>query len=314
MLKSLRQSMVHYLWQQYRSKAPHIQLIEKKLAQRGVQTLVLDHFAVIDLPGPYTGIPVLSQLFAAMGYRTQGRDYLADKQNDFLWMTEEDSETCNAKTVLPQVVVADFRLAEMPGHIRKIIEKYAGQARPLPVRDIVPLVQKACQDKAAAQQLQLLLSQYFEGREWPLPTYKEFRAVQEFNELLAWVLVFGRRPNHFTLSAHLLGHFKDLASFCQFIEKEVGLVLNHEGGTIKGGEKTGIAQGSTKGTLERAHLADSTVKLPIGFVEFVWRFPKKSAPFNGPLLWDDYFTGFVPQHADRVIESLYVRSGQQKGM
>jgi hypothetical protein len=137
---------------------------------------------------------------------------------------------------------------------------------------------------------------------------KEFTAVHEFNELLGWVLIFGRKPNHFTLSIHLLDYFENLNDFIQFITDEVKLTLNKEGGLIKGGKTVGIAQGSTQGQSLTVSLLDGNITIPTGFVEFVWRYPHASLPSNPhkPRLWRDYFTGFVAQHADHVIESLYV--------
>lgn len=306
MLKQLRQTVIQNLWNSYRASTAQIQSIEQGLCQRGIIKPALDHFAIIDLPGPHTGIPHLAQIFSAIGYLPQGRDYLADKQNEFLWMAEVDSIRAPAKDVLPQVVVADFWLDELPPAIRKIIEKYSSQAAPSPVRDIHKLSGRAyLGDMDAAKQIAHILSHYFSGRDWPLPTVNEFNTVKEFNELLAWVLVFGRRPNHFTLSVHLMPGFLDLAEFHRFIEDDVQLKLNREGGVMKGGAATGIAQGSTTGITEKVKLADGDVELPTGFVEFVWRYPQDPS-CTKPVLWDEYFTGFIAQHANRVIESLYV--------
>ena len=305
MLKQLRQNIIHHLWQQYRGNTTHMQAIESKLREHGVTDTTLDHFAVIDLPGPNTGISHLSQMFSAIGYLPQGRDYLPEKQNEFLWMTEIDSYSSIAKDVLPQVVVADFWLQEMPPSIQKIIEKYASQAAPAPIRDIHQLMGRVYSgDENAAMRVSLLFNQYFTGRDWPLPTVNEFHTVKEFNELLAWVLVFGRKPNHFTLSVHLLSHFKNLDEFHHFIEHQVNLQLNDEGGTMKGGQAAGIAQGSTKGIIQTVELEDGAVELPTGFVEFVWRFANNSSSIQ-PLLWKDYFPGFIAHHANHVIESLY---------
>src|SRR5262249_44381383 len=122
--------------------------------------------------------------------------------------------------------------------------------------------------------LMLLLSHYFSGRDWPLPMIKEFNTVKEFNELLAWVLIFGRRPNHFTLSIHLLPQFANLNVFLAFISQETAFDLNQDGGIVKGGGKTGIAQGSTMGTWQKIKLQDGEITIRSDFVEFVWRYPR----------------------------------------
>jgi hypothetical protein len=307
MLKPLRQTIINRLWETYRDSTPQMQLIEKSLQAKGQQTLILDHFAIIDLPGPHSGIPQLSELFSALGYIKQGQDYLPDKQNDFLWMAESSSAGIPAKNVLPQVVVADFRPEEMPPAIRKIIEHYARQSQTISTTHIQQLAKQAelgC--KSSAQQIHDILLPYLKGRDWPLPTMNEFYTVHEFNELLAWVLVFGRKPNHFTLSVHLLDGFDSLTAFHEFIERDLKLPLNHDGGVIKGGKASGIEQGSTEGMLQTVKLADGNIELPTGFVEFVWRYPHRESASNPIALWDDFFTGFVAQHANRVIQSLYL--------
>jgi len=305
MLKKIRQRIIQALWEIYRKNSHDTQRLEIALKQKNLHQYKLDHFAIIDLPGPNSGISYMHEIFSLIGYVTRGNDYLADKQNDFLWMAEEDCSDLAATDVLPQVVIADFRLEIMPKKIATIIERYSNQTSPPPIDTINALIKHivAGDENAIIFCTQLILN-YFAGRDWALPTVRDFHAVREFNELLAWVLIFGRRPNHFTLSIHLLDHFADLNTFNRFIEKEVKLPLNQEGGELKGGISAGIAQSSTLGQLQSIQLADGNIEIPLGFIEFVWRYPHREN-LNTPKLWGDYFTGFIPQHANRVIESLY---------
>lgn len=306
MLKHLRQQIVNHLWHQYCLVTPQMQQLQQALKMRGIHKIPLDHFAVIDLPGSHTGIPHLAQIFSAIGYIPQGRDYLADKQNEFMWMTEIDSIDSPAIDALPQVVNADFWLDEMPVNIRRIIEKYSRQANPSPVTDIHKLIGRVyLGDGQAAAQVIKMICDYFKGREWPLPTLREFLEVREFNELLAWVLIFGRQPNHFTISAHLLPIFSDIHQFNHFIEYEAGLTLNRENGVIKGNTAAGIEQCATTNKIQTIQLADGEINLPLGFIEYVWRHPRH-ATCTKPTLWSDYFTGFIAQQANKVVEALYV--------
>lgn len=299
MLKQIRKNIIEMLWHDYCKTTPQVKQIEEHLHNKGINHLALDHLAIIDLPGSHTGIKPLTEIFTSIGYQVQGKDYLPEKQNDFLWLAEEDSIGTPAADVLPQVVVADFRLDEMPEHVRSIIEKYSQHAQPAPITTIKNLLgSKRPEDHVSAT---TLITGYLTTRDWPAPTVAEFLAVRQFNELLAWVLASGRCPNHFTFSIHLLPEFSNLNNFHHFIETEVGLSLNRDGGVIKGGRETGIEQGSTIGTPQRFELADGTAELPTGFVEFVWRFTDKAQPE----LWDDYYTGFIANHANRVIQSLY---------
>jgi len=292
MIKELRTKVVYKLWDKYQCLTPQLQIIQKHLSQKGLSNLPLDHFAVIDLPGPHSGIPFLKKIFTDLGYVERGKDYLADKQNDFLWMAENDCDLQLAKAALPQVVVADFRLNEMPLAIQQIILKYSSQSA------LPPTLELNQPENALSQVIN-----YLSGRDWPLPTVKEYLTVREFNELLAWVLVFGRRPNHFTLSIHLCDQFKSLNDFNHYIEQDLKIKLNEEGGIVKGSHQSGISQSSTTGEQQTVKLADGSVNIPTGFVEFVWRFSQKPVQ----KFWNDYFTGFVAQHADNVIESLYLK-------
>lgn len=304
MLKEIREQVITSLWNRYQQSNQHIQRIQQKLLEQHAQLPILDHLAIIDLPGTHTGISELKRIFSAIGFSLQGEGYLPEKQNDFVWLAASDSNGAPASTVLPQIVVADFRPDELPTSVRDIVLKYSCQAPPSPAAEIEALAQQAAgHNKQAAELLLQRIHSYLSGRDWPLPTVSEFETVRACNELIAWVLVFGRRPNHFTFSIHLLPEFKNLTSFHHFIENDVGLPLNHDGGVIKGGRHTGIEQGSTAGTPEKIELADGEVNLPTGFVEFVWRFQNKSQP----VLWDDYYTGFVANHANHVIQSLYTK-------
>lgn len=306
MLKTLRRAVVQALWESALQTSTQLAQVVNALKDKGITSLPIDHFAVIDLPGPKTGIPQLHELFSTMGYIYQGNDYLPDKQNDFMWLTEEDSHLLNAADVLPQVVVADFRLEMLPPEIQKIIEYYAYQASPSPVPIVRILVNHLQSNKHMVfEPLKKILTTYFMGRDWPLPTVREFECVREFNELLAWVLVFGRKPNHFTIATHLLNTFKNLTAFNTFITEDLKLALNNEAGTIKGDAVSGIVQSSTMGIIQEVKLADGIVRIPTDFVEFVWRFPH-SANINDAQKWQDFFTGFVAQNANHVIESLLV--------
>lgn len=300
MLKYVRETIIQQLWNAYFQTTPQIREVVNGLtANNKGMTIPLDHFACIDLPGPHTGIPVLETLFKMLGFNKGGQGYLASKQNDFTWLAENNANGKPAHSPLPQVVVADFRLDEMTPKVRAIIEKYSSLATPVPFDQI----QSWIHDEAITA-LQTFFANYFKGRDWPLPTVEEFKIVHDFNELLAWVLVFGRKPNHFTVSVHLLSAFNNLVEFNEFIEKTLKLSLNQEGGVIKGTSRSGIAQSSTMGLQETIKLADGHVSLPTGFVEFVWRFPNPTLTTK-PILWGDYFTGFVADHADHVIESLF---------
>lgn len=304
MNSSLRHSLIDALWQKHLHESQQANAIHSALQQNGVEHIVLDHFAMIDLPSVYSGIPVMQVILERLGFEKRGQGYLADKQNDFSWFSEENIEQKAAYEALPQIVIADFRLDELPVTVADIIRKYAKLTKPFAFAEFDHLLGEyhAGDDNAATNIVNLLVN-YFSGRDWPLPTFADFAAVSKVNELLAWVLLFGRRPNHFTFSVHLMNKFQDLDSFNHFVTTVLQFPLNHEGGVVKGSQQVGITQSSTEGEEVTVRLNEGNIMIRKEFVEFVYRYPVVST--TSPRLWQDYFPDFIAAHANYVIESLY---------
>ena len=305
MLNQAKKLILRQLWHNYAVDLLPVLRIQAALQEQYNEQMRWDHFALIDLPGPNSGIGPLSQLFTLLDYEVRGGDYLAEKQNDFVWLAERDIEAQPAGNVLPQVVVADFRLEALASEVRKIIEFYALQSKSLNIDHISHLKKRLLQqDQTAFFELINLVTCYLQGRDWPLPTVKEFMTVKESNELLAWVLVMGRQVNHFAWAIHLSKTFKDLSVFNCFVNDTLDIPLNEKVGVIKGHLGQGIEQSSTAAMTRVVQLADGSIDLSDRFVEFVWRHPVLSES-KKPQLWRDYFTGFIANNADNVVESLY---------
>ncbi|HVE43602.1 MAG TPA: DUF1338 family protein [Gammaproteobacteria bacterium] len=302
MQKKIRQSLTQALWQHQRQTSRQIQSLEQALLPHTNLPLPIDHLAIIDLPGAQTGIPVLKEILTSIGYIERGRGYLPDKQNDFCWLAEVDSESLPVGDVLPQIVIADFRENELPQTVRAIIQKYAAQAKPFPFASLYTLLS----DTKNAPLISQMIFEYITKPKWSLPTCQEFNIVSECNELLAWVLVFGSRPNHFAFSIHLMSLFPNLENFHTFLLNHTTLSINTAGGIIKGESETKIRQSATLAAPEKYPLADGTVDVRTEFLEFVWRYQiDTSLILDETILWKNYFTGFIAQQADHVIESLY---------
>lgn len=304
MLNRVKNTVFSHLWENYRSHLVEIDIIQNYIQKYFQEKLIQDHFAIIDLPGPYTGMDTLTCLFSYLGYKVRGQDYLAEKQNNFRWLSEEISDHSLASDVSPQIVVADFRREELSSQILKIIDYYVSFTQALNIDQLEFLYQRTLgQDKSAAAELCSFILNYLQTRDWPLPTVKEFEIVKNQNELLAWTLVMGRQVNHFAWSIHLSKGFSQLNLFNEFLSSTLNISLNKKGGLIKGDISRGIEQSSTQSAIKSIKLADGMVDLSDRFIEFVWRHPKKDGKNK---LWHDYFTGFVADNADRVVESLFL--------
>ncbi len=301
MLNKVKRLIIRQLWENYIAVFPQVLNIQTALWEQYNEVLLWDHFALIDLPGPHTGIKSLADIFFQLDYEIRGQDYLAEKQNEFVWLAERSIEAQKVEEALPQVVLADFRREALDSDVRKIIDTYASLAKPFAMQQLHFLKMRILeQDEAAIYDLVTLIVDYLKGRDWPLPTVKEFKTVKRHNELLAWTLVMGRQVNHFGWAIHLSKKFKDLEVFNQFVSKTLDIPLNRKGGLIKG-----IEQSSTAAITKSISLSDGIVDLSDRFIEFVWRYPALTTN-KKPVLWKDYFNGFVANNADHVVESLYL--------
>ncbi len=299
-LSNIRQIIINHLWQTYLDKV----LAAQQICALFNEKLILDHFAIIDLPGPHSGIPLLKQIFTSIGFIEAGSGYLPDKQNDFIWLREENCENKIAQEVLPQIVIADFRLHELPQSVRNVIAKYIQPISPLPLLEIKELVAAVENGDISAQPILMntILNQ-FNCQKWPMPTLRDYQTIKEANELMAWVLVFGRQPNHFGLLIHHLSQFNNLKAFDDYLKVKLNMQFNSRENEIKGSPELGIEQSSTADHLIQVKLEDGVLEIPSPFVEFVWRFPKDAK--NKAFYWKDYYTDFYAPNANRVIESIF---------
>jgi len=297
LIQYVRENVIQQLYYNYSRSYVHIQ----KVVQFLPKNIVLDHFAIIDLPSEKSGIFVLNQLFSSLEYIPQGRDYLQNKQNEFMWLAPMDANLKKPIDVSPQVVIADFCLDDLSSEVRDIVIKYTQSLSPLPWREFHRLVGKTYHDdSSAANNLIKMIITYCQRRD-TLPTIHDYEMVKEQNELLAWVLAFGRGINHFGFNVGLLKCYSNLSDFNKSLNEKLQLSLNQKNGMIKGNEIYQIAQSSTLGEEITLPLLDGEIKLLSPFVEFIWRAKKH----DNPVYWNDYFTGFIGEQADDVIESVY---------
>jgi hypothetical protein len=295
----VRKQINQVLWQKYIREYTHIAKIVKFL---GKENLIIDHFAIIGLfPGESHGIPLLNQVFSALGYTPSGRDYLEEKQNEFMWLTPVEAENQKMRETSPQIVIADFNPVDIAPDVQQIILKYMEKMPSFPFRFFHNLCGKVYrEDEHAAQTLIQLISFFLEKQTTAMPTFEEYTLVKEHNELLAWALVFGRQVNHFGINVEFLNHYNNLSEFNTTLTQTLGIPFNQKEGLIKGDAMTAIAQSSTEGELVEMQLSDKKIHVQGPFMEFVWR-----ASQGTEKNWKDYFTGFIGQQATKVVESVY---------
>jgi len=65
MTGKIRHQTIENLWRNYSTSTPHVKQIEAALRAKNISAPLLDHLAIIDLPGTHSGIPELHRIFSA---------------------------------------------------------------------------------------------------------------------------------------------------------------------------------------------------------------------------------------------------------
>jgi hypothetical protein len=305
LLSWVRKELIERLLKDFKSGSQAYQKIEKKLIERG-EKVMIDHIALLDIPGANSGISVLTQILELIGFVKRGSDRLPEKQNNYAWFAEPGIEKKDFNEALPQIVISDFSIQDLTFPVRSLVAKYAEVAQAAPIASIRALVNRcSLGDEVGGRLLVNTIFEFLKNRTYPMPTKKDFEVIRHENELLAWTMIFSKQVNHVAIAGHA---FKTLASIVElndFAVSQCDLNLNNQGGSsVKGGVEKGIAQSATLPERTVIALEDGPVILPATYIEFAWRYPQIKS-INRPLLWGDYFTGFVTENASQVIQSMY---------
>jgi hypothetical protein len=283
----IKRQVIQNLWNSY------IGLIPKFNKVFSQQLPVLDHFAIIDINSKYSDKATFERVFNRLGFVKKGEGYLEEKINEFIWLSANEDAYLLPEDSLPQPIFADFKLELLTSQNKKIIDQYTKEMMVFDENLFYSLL-NSDQNEAVKY-----LSHILNTRPWKKPSLKHYLSVKEENQLLAWVLLFGRKVNHFGVNINFLNEYKNLEDFHD--QNRHYFEFNKEDGEIKGGKYCGIAQSSTVGQKVYVEVEDGTVEVRDSFLEFVWRFSDK----ENPKYFNDYYTGFIAKNANKVVESVY---------
>lgn len=77
-LHRIRTNLTKGLWLHYCTHVKEAALVKEKIETLKAP-LILDHYAIIDLPSQTTGLEVLREIFSSLGYEVRGKDPLPEK-------------------------------------------------------------------------------------------------------------------------------------------------------------------------------------------------------------------------------------------
>ena len=253
------------LWQNYLAITPSANKIHALLAAKtGTTNIVNDHIALRTFDIEKVNLHKLAAHFLSLGYEQQGDyDFTAKK------LTAVHLEHPN--TAIPKVFISELRVAQLSEQASSIIHKLVAQV-----------------DEDAVKANNFLYS----GTHWQASS-DDYKTLLAESEYAAWMLAWGYRANHFTVSINHLNRFTELTDVNEML-KDAGFSLNISGGEIKGGEDVCLAQSSTMADNASVSFTDKTMTIPSCFYEFAQRYKTP----NGEL-----YQGFVAASADKIFES-----------
>jgi hypothetical protein len=294
-MRIIQEKLTYKLWEYFKKLYWQQQLIPD-----GYE-IILDHFAIIDIPSANSGIKTLEKIFTKLGYIRRGEGYLETKQNAFIWMGTANMLKEKYINSLPQLVLADFSLENLSTPLQEIVNKYACNITPFPFSYLDDLLAEVKDSNTPAiEKIVELLFNYLTNRTWPKPSLEEYQIVHRENELLSWVIACGRTINHFGICINNITQFNSFAEYTKYL-LENNISLNECGGIIKGSRALGLEQAATVGNNMLIQLSNGEILLPSPFIEFIWRHPLN----DSPKLIGDYYTNFLPANANNIIESVY---------
>lgn len=322
-------NVVSRLWAQYRAAVPDARRVEDALRARG-ETWNEDHLALRTLPGAHCGAHVLEKAFALLGYERRDSFRFEDKQLSAFWMSPPLAPGARSAQVLPKVFISELIPDAFSGPFREVIRRAVDQVVGDPIDALARLAQQVRTGDASGAGAQReegvrdggreggpesgrareledgLVALLSNGPAWARPMSSDYEVLRKESEYAAWTLAFGSRPNHFTVSVHLMSSFASLEDFNSYVISALNIPMNTSGGgLIKGTKAVRLEQSATLAAEATVAFQDKAARLPYAFIEFAFRHPREGRAHDGA--WDSYYQGFEVKNADKIFESTDVR-------
>ncbi|ASK78016.1 succinyldiaminopimelate aminotransferase [Paraphotobacterium marinum] len=227
-------------------------------------SITTDHFALRTLNLPQINVQSISLLLQNIGYKSKA-SYIFRKKK----LYAEHFEHIDKK--LPKIFLSQLNL-----------------------QDCSKSLQKFCLDKFTKMSFDHTNIDFlFSGKTWDI-SINDYEKFLKESEYAAWFLAHGFGANHFTISVNALNKIKSLSELNEILIQNK-IIMNKNGGLIKGSEALGLEQSSTLADHVQVQFSDGFFYIPGGFYEFSQRY--KSID-SGRI-----FNGFIEASADKIFES-----------
>jgi len=176
------------LMRRYQERVPDVGAIIRDMVADGLiarpQDIENDHIAFRTMGVPSLGIRSFERIFLHYGYEKREAYDFPAKKLDAYWYSPPEPR-------LPRIFVSELRVRDLSDEAQRIITSYTGEVTHDPVDDLDL-------DDAAS------VDTFLHRALWRLPTWADYRRLQEESEYAAWVIYNRYYLNHFTISVHNL--------------------------------------------------------------------------------------------------------------
>jgi hypothetical protein len=256
--------MLDDMWKDYLLLNPKVCTIHQLLADKNDGNIVNDHIALRTFNHEKVNIAKLAEPFIQAGYFVAGDYHFEEKKLYAQHFQHSDPS-------LPKIFISELLVEKLSAFAQQTIEQL-----------LVVLDDKKVDDPHFC----------YSGRPWDI-SYATYQKLLDESEYAAWMVAFGYRPNHFTVSLNHLSTYENLTELNHFL-RENGVSLNTAGGEIKGSQSVFLEQSATLANKVEVHFSDQHASIPSCYYEFAQRYPLP----DGSL-----YQGFVTTSADKIFES-----------
>lgn len=253
------------LWRNYTAVTPQAGRIHELIKAHNGQ-VVNDHLAFRTFNQAPVNLDALQPVFENLGYRVFDEYHFPVKKLRAKAFIHDDENH-------PKIFLSELLLEEFSAGLQAVVKQMLLQA------DLPPEIDE---------------SLFLQGRLWPRPEWRQYRALQAESDYAAWLSVMGFCANHFTIFVNKLPKNDSLDEVIELVQS-LGLAMNESGGLIKGNALVGLQQASTLADSMEFEFAGGDIHtVKTCYYEFALRYPDQKG---------NLYQGFVADSADKIFES-----------
>lgn len=188
---------------------------------RDATTLPNDHMALrtLHMPSHGLGLPYLDRFFQQMCYLPRDEYVFPEKKLRARWYAPSSYlHRYECGTCLPRIFISELCVDQLSLQSQSIFQRYV--ARQSAIARFLDEQELSDKQKSTAEAIAAIDEQLYQK----VPTWQDYKVLQQETEYGAWTLLNGHRINHCTIATSLFRHpFEKLRLFVPYAEQQMGV-------------------------------------------------------------------------------------------